>query len=92
MAVEFINIDRETPFLLPASVQDYIAEKHLARFITEIVSQLDLRGWCRKVGGKLEDRRKLLIVKHSERRSTAAERSLRHGTPYSIDVAHFIFR
>ena len=43
MAVEFINIDRETPFLLPASVQDYISERHLARFITEIVSQLNLR-------------------------------------------------
>ena len=49
-------------------------------------------GWCRKVGGKLENWRKLLIAKHSERRSTAAERSLRHGTSYSIDVAHSIFR
>jgi len=43
MAVEFINIDRETPFLLPASVQDYISQQHLARFITDIVAQLDLR-------------------------------------------------
>ncbi|MDP7097455.1 MAG: hypothetical protein QF511_02865, partial [Rhodospirillales bacterium] len=46
-----------------------------------------LRGWCRKVGGKLENWRKLLIVKHSERRFAAAKRSLRHGTSYSIDVA-----
>ena len=30
--------------------------------------------WCRKVGGKLENWRKLLIVKHSERRCAAAER------------------
>ena len=43
MAVQFVTIDRETPSLLPASVQDYIPENHLARFITEVVDQLDLR-------------------------------------------------
>ena len=43
MAVQFVTIDRETPTLLPASVQDYIPENHLARFITEVVDQLDLR-------------------------------------------------
>ena len=48
--------------------------------------------WCRKVGGKLENWRKLLIVKHSERRCAAAERSLRHETSYGIDVAQSIFR
>ena len=42
MSVEFVTIDRDTPFLLPASVQDYIAADHLARFIVEIVGQLDL--------------------------------------------------
>ncbi len=40
--VEFRTIDRETPHLLPASVQDYIREDHLARFIVEIVGYLDL--------------------------------------------------
>ena len=52
MAVEFINIDRETPFLLPASVQDYISQQHLARFITEIVSQLDLREMVVQYSGR----------------------------------------
>ena len=42
MAVEFIFIDRDTPWLLPASVQDYISQDHLARFIVDIVCQLDL--------------------------------------------------
>ena len=49
-------------------------------------------GWCRKVGGKLENWRKLRIVKYSERRCAAAERSLRHETSYGIDVAQSIFR
>ena len=48
--------------------------------------------WCRKVGGKLENWRKLRIVKHSERRCAAAERNLRHETSYGIDVAQSIFR
>jgi hypothetical protein len=43
MAVDFIPIDRDTPYLLPPSVQDYVPEDHLARFVVEIVDQLDLR-------------------------------------------------
>lgn len=43
MAVEFIPIDRDTPYLFPPSVQDYLPEDHLARFVVEIVDQLDLR-------------------------------------------------
>ncbi|HDJ85494.1 MAG TPA: hypothetical protein ENG77_00105 [Chromatiales bacterium] len=43
MAVEFIAIDRDTPYLLPPSVQDYVPQDHLARFVVEIVEQLDLR-------------------------------------------------
>lgn len=33
MAVEFIVVDRDTPQLLPTSVQDYLPERHLARFV-----------------------------------------------------------
>ena len=40
MSVRFKMIDRETPSFLPASVQDYVPEGHLARFIVEIVKQL----------------------------------------------------
>ena len=43
MAAEFIPIDRETPQLFPPSIQDYLPEKHLARFVVEIVDQLDLK-------------------------------------------------
>jgi|GEM_PF-2586426 len=43
MRVQFVTIDKDTPDFLPASVQDYIAENHLARFILEIMAQLDLK-------------------------------------------------
>jgi len=42
MPVEFVPIDRDTPYLLPPSVQDYLPEDHLARFVAEIVDQLDM--------------------------------------------------
>lgn len=42
MAVTFVPIDRDTPYLFPPSVQDYVPEDHLARFVVEIVEQLDL--------------------------------------------------
>jgi transposase len=40
---QFVEVDRETPYLLPPSLQDWLPEKHLARFVVEIVEQLDLR-------------------------------------------------
>ncbi|MEA3275057.1 MAG: IS1182 family transposase [Pseudomonadota bacterium] len=43
MPAEFIRIDRDTPQLFPPSVQDYLPEKHLARFVVDIVDQLDLK-------------------------------------------------
>jgi transposase len=42
MAVEFIPIDRDTPYIFPPSVQDYLPDDHLARFVVDIVEQLDL--------------------------------------------------
>ena len=38
----FIIADRETAYLLPPSVDEWLPEGHLARFVLEVVSQLDL--------------------------------------------------
>ena len=38
----FKSIDRDTQFLFPPSVQDWLSEDHLARFVVDIVGQLDL--------------------------------------------------
>jgi len=42
MSARFKAVDRETPYLLPPSVQDWLPEQHLARFVVEVVSKLDL--------------------------------------------------
>jgi transposase len=49
----FRPIDRQTGFLLPPSVDEWLPEKHLARFVVEVVDGLDLRmmrGSCRGSG------------------------------------------
>jgi transposase len=38
----FRTIDRQTGFLLPPSVDDWLPERHLARFVVEIIDRLDL--------------------------------------------------
>jgi transposase len=40
--VNFRPIDRATPYLLPPSVDDWLPKDHLARFVVDIVDQLDL--------------------------------------------------
>jgi len=39
----FRSIDRETGFLLPPSVDEWLPQKHLARFVAEVIDGLDLR-------------------------------------------------
>lgn len=38
----FRPINRDTDFLLPPSVDEWLPERHLARFVAEVVDQLDL--------------------------------------------------
>ena len=47
----FRLIDRATPFLLPPSVEDWLPKGHLARFVVDIVDQLDLSELTRKYRG-----------------------------------------
>ena len=38
----FRSIDRQTGFLLPPSVDEWLPGKHLARFVVEVIDGLDL--------------------------------------------------
>src|ERR687896_15924 len=42
MASPFISIDRNCPIELPASLEGWLREDHLARFVVDVVEQLDL--------------------------------------------------
>jgi transposase len=47
----FRPTDRNTDFLMPPSVDEWLPERHLARFIVEVVEQLDLRSMTGSYGG-----------------------------------------
>ena len=51
MSAEFRTMDRDTPMLMPASIQEWLPEQHLARFVVEIVDQLDLSELTSRYGG-----------------------------------------
>jgi transposase len=52
MSTKFVEVDRETLYLLPPSIQDWLPEGHLARFVVEIVEQLDLRSLKESYAGR----------------------------------------
>ena len=39
----FRPVDRDTGFLMPPSVDDWLPERHLARFVVDVIAGLDLR-------------------------------------------------
>jgi transposase len=51
MAERYVNIDRQTPMLLPVDLRDWVAENDLARLIVEVVEQCDLsQAWTNERG------------------------------------------
>lgn len=50
--LNFILSDRKTDYLLPPSVDDWLNEDHLARYIVEVVDQLDLSRLTRQYAGR----------------------------------------
>jgi transposase len=47
----FRPVDRQTAFLLPPSVDEWLPQRHLARFVVELIEQLDLSGMERAYRG-----------------------------------------
>ena len=42
MAVRFVNIDHDTPMLLPPDLRDWVSPDHMVHFIMDAVDALDL--------------------------------------------------
>jgi len=51
MSSKFRDVDRCTPYLLPPSLEEWLPEDHLARFVVEIVDGLDTSALERSYGG-----------------------------------------
>src|SRR5438132_13948089 len=48
----FIIADRKTDYLLPPSLDEWLDEDHLARFVVEVVDSLDLSNLTRQYAGR----------------------------------------
>ena len=48
----FILTDRKTDYLLPPSVDDWLTQDHLARFVVEVIDSLDLSNLTRQYAGR----------------------------------------
>ncbi len=48
----FIPIDRQSDYLFPPSVEEWLPEKHLARFVVDVIDQMDLSALTRAYAGK----------------------------------------
>ncbi len=48
----FILTDRKTDYLLPPSVDDWLTQDHLARFVVEVIDGLDLSKLIRQYAGR----------------------------------------
>ena len=55
MEPRFKDCDRDTFFLMPPSVDDWVPENHLARFVVDIVSRLDLSPMRNAYAGRGSD-------------------------------------
>jgi transposase len=51
----FRPIDRQTDYLLPPSVQEWLPEAHLARYVVDVVEALDLSALERAYAGRGSD-------------------------------------
>lgn len=51
----FVPIDRDTAYLLPPSVDEWLPEDHLARFVVEVIDKLDLSDLVRQYAGRGSD-------------------------------------
>ena len=47
----FRPVDRDTGFLMPPSVDEWLPERHLARFVVEVIASLDLRAMTGRYRG-----------------------------------------
>src|SRR5713226_7390778 len=47
----FRQVDRQTGFLMPPSIDEWLPERHLARFVVEVIEGLDVSGMSKSYRG-----------------------------------------
>jgi transposase len=90
MAARFVNIDRDTPLLLPPNMRQWVPEGHLAPFVLDVVDELDLRRFKvnhRGTGSPQYPPAMLLpLLLHSYATGTFSSRRIEQNTHDSVPV------
>lgn len=90
MAARFVEIDRDTPLILPPDLRDWVPSGHLAHFILDAVDELDLRS-CkvnhRGTGSKqLPPGMMTALLLYSYATGVFGSRRIEHSTYDSVPV------
>jgi transposase len=84
----FRNFDRDTAFLLPPSINDWLPERHLARFIVEVIDALDLSAMSKSYRGSgsasYHPRQLLAILVYGYATGVFSSRKLERATYDSV--------
>ena len=84
----FRNFDRDTAFLLPPSISDWLPEKHLARFIVEVIDGLNLSAMSNSYRGSgsasYHPRQLLAILVYGYATGVFSSRKLERATYDSV--------
>ena len=84
----FRDFDRDTAFLLPPSVNDWLPEKHLARFIVEVIDGLNLSAMSNSYRGSgsasYHPRQLLAILVYGYATGVFSSRKLERATYDSV--------
>ena len=90
MATRFVNLDHDTPLLLPPNLRDWVPADHLVHFILDAVDGLDLRQVrvnTRGTGSEQYPPRMLLaLLIDSDATGTFSRRRLEQSTHDSVPV------
>lgn len=88
----FKLVDRDTSYLLPPSVDEWLPEDHLARFVVEIVDQLDISALEGAYTGSGSDayhpRMMLALLFYSYASGTFSSRKIEAATYESVPVRY----
>jgi transposase len=92
MAQRLVNVDRETPMLLPPDLRDWVAGNELARLILEAVEMSDTRGAAINHGGTGSEQypptMMLALLIYCYASSTFSSRRIERATYESVAVRY----
>jgi transposase len=92
MASPFRPVDRATPYLMPPSLEEWLPEDHRARFVVEIVDQLDTRALEQAYAGRgskaYHPKMLLALLFYGYATGTCSSRKLEQATYESVPVRY----